>query len=263
MKIVTSSSELAAALDSGGIVELAAGDYEINRAGYTSIHLIAANPLATRVFLAQPLCLGYFSVLSDITLTPVGDFAALRLDQSSYTHLERVIFNSRKNVNRRLGEKWQDLDREGVGIETTGENDGDNSYGVTLRGCLFQALCAGIRAGVPRIKGTVAWNLDYAVFDGCEIGLDLVRAGEWRVRGGIFQLARVAVNLDGHSNWFDSVHFERNALDIAVSTNSQYNQFRACDARKDKILNEGVDSQFNEPMLHRNISRRAARTDAA
>lgn len=254
MRQISSSDELNQYIATD-ILELAGADYHLTLPEYKTVNLFAHSPAAVRIHVDAPLCLGIYSRLADVTIIPTGDLAAIQLDHSSYTVLDRVVLQSSEPWAKYGIKRGDPFPRRGIGIQTTRKNDGDNSYHVRLNDVQFVSFVKGIECQTPGRKGTVAWILDNPVFNGCEIGLDLIRAGEWRVTGGIVQLARVGVNLDGHTNWFDKVHFERNEMDIQVGPNSAHNVFYT-DALKNRVDDAGVDTQFTY-LTHRNIPRDA------
>ena len=240
-------------------IELTSGNYDLEFDERVTMNLRAANPLHTNIYLHKTLNPSYFSFLSRVTLVPVGHIAAVNLDKSSYTELDSVIFNSAVHPKRlsenNVSETWNSFDREGVGIETTGDNIGDDAYGISIRGCLFQTLVKGISLGFPKEKGTVAWDLERNVFNGCYNGLAGTRVGELRMRGGIVQLAAIGIVLDdSRSNWLSQIHFERSDLDIYLGQDTCYNQLLWNDAPLHKIYDKGYFNRV-KVMRHRNVDR--------
>lgn len=208
-------------------------------------------PYATRVQVhEEPLRVGHYGLLERVTFTPMGEFASLRLDHSSRMNLSKCIFRSRKQSGREGasgddGEAWGDFEREGIGIETTDENIGDDAWGVEIDGCLFQALAVGIKVREPgesgygqrpRKKGTINWNLSRNDFDGCEYGIQGVRLGEWKIYGGYAGLARVGIDLQGRNNIIRDMKFERNGeWDVFYQEGSCHNRIDWIISNEEKV----------------------------
>lgn len=246
--------------DVGAEIELGNGVYELEYDKRQSIYLRAPSPLGTTVRLHKTLNPAYFSNLQRVTFVPMGDFAAVNLDKSSYTYIDTCIFNSLLNDERNdenVGniETWDSFNRKGVGIETTDANNGDDAYGIRITACLFQTLVRGISMGFPKEKGTVALTLEHNVFNGCWNGIYGTRVGELRMRGGIVQLSAIGIVLDdSRSNWIEQVHFERSDLDIYLDENTCYNQLLWNDAPLQKIEDKGYMNRI-KVMRHRNVDR--------
>lgn len=187
----------------------------------------------------EPLLLGHYGVFNRLTFTPIGEHAAIRLDNSSRAVLSRCMFVSRKQNQRagpegRDGEQWNDFEREGVGIETTDQNIGEDAWGIEIEACLFQALRIGIHAQAPGIspigpkprqKGTANWYVLRSDFDGCETAIQGARMIAWKIWGGYCGLARIGIDLHGRNNLIRDMKFERNGeWDIAYREGSCHNR---------------------------------------
>lgn len=257
--MINTSQELQNVIDGkaryDGTIYLASGTYDVAPSDkYYPVKIESSEPTPYSVRINvhdAPLTFGHYSRIRSVTLTPMGDFYAVRADHSSRAKFIDCIFRSRQQDTRDKHtndhEAWNTIEREGGGIETTTENIGDDAWGIWIQGCLFQALKVGIRAGEPgvspigvkeRRKGTLAWKVLHNDFDACEYAIDGIRMGEWHITGGLIQLHRVGIRLDGMCNWIRDVGFERGAdkgWDIQFSNQSCHNRVRDVTAQPHRV----------------------------
>lgn len=224
--ILTKSSELQAYLDNQEIatVMLRTGDFYIKPSTRFRFKLIGQNPIDTRVYTETPLQASYFSSLRDLKIIPTGDFAALELFRCSYAHFEDVWFESAFQVKRGgFIETYENIERQGVGVTTTDENNGDDTYNVTFRHCMFAALKTGVDLIKPKEKGTTRMLFDDCTWDACEYNFRGVRMDDCKIYSGLMQLAYLSLDVDGNNNRIRDLHFERNLQNWRVSAASHYN----------------------------------------
>lgn len=270
--MINSSQELQRVINGksnySGTVYLENGVYDVTPSDkYHPIKIESAEPTPYGVRINvhdAPLTPGHFSRIESVTLIPMGDFAVVRLDHSSRAKFTGCVFQSRLQQKRdehvNDHEKWHTIEREGVGIETTEDNIGDDAWSVWIQGCLFQSLRIGIHAGKPGIspigskprpKGTIAWKVLHNDFDGCEYAIDGLRMGEWHITGGLIQLHRIGIRLDGICNWIRDVGFERGAdksyggKDIVFSNKSCHNRVRDVTAPPHRVNSIVKDRKRN------------------
>ncbi len=255
LKRVSDANTLRARFATGELVTLERGEYDLDFDALLTLNVRAANPTQTRVRVHQPLRVGYWSRFTDVSLIPQGDFAAGILDHAAYSVFERVIFGAPLPVQAHIGKRWNEVERKGIGIETTGANDGDNSYACKFRDCVFDFLERGVNIQPPASKGTVAWVFENAVFNGCRYPVIGARIADWQINYGNVQLAECGICIDGNNNRLLRVHFERSKMDVFIAEGSYYNHLDAIDAPLQKIEDWGIETRV-EVQKKRNIGRR-------
>ncbi len=257
--MIFSSDELMRALaedlPNRGPIELAAGDYYlVPPERYISREICGVNPTpyATRIHVEnRPIKPGHYSEFAKLTFLPIGDNFAFEMDHSSRTLLRRLIIQSPLQADRERNpriEAWNNILRSGGGIRTTNENIGDDAWEVKFDDVLLQALEYGIKTEVPRpnpvdgkTKGTIHWVLNNVNFNACRYNIWGERIGEWKIYGGIQQLAELSFYLDGSGNVMRDVKFERNNTDILYSDNSCANAIDLCNAAPWKMNAVAMD----------------------
>ncbi len=265
MSLLNNSSDLNHALNDGGSEKLflrsgngdarAVFEIEMDAIPFFA-NLTGTHPAYTeiRVF-AQPLHLAYWSRCADLTFKPMGDFAAVNLDQAAYTVFDRVLFTSNLAAGQsHVGKKWNDptLRREGIGVETTNANDGDSSYYVRFNDCAYAYLNKGWNVQAPASKGTVRWRARDNVWNACGSAIDATNMGELMLVGGNIQLHETGLDLKHCSNVLvEFTNFERGHLDVSVSPDCSEIDF--LDARVTSVMDTGKRIRNRMPQHHRNV----------
>jgi hypothetical protein len=208
-------------------VELARGEYEIELPDTTPryLNLIEGREGYTEIRLKNTLHVAHKSSAWGVTWKPLGNFAALNLDRAAYAHFHYCTFATQLELGGHIGAyDWSQYPHEGIGVETTLANDGDNTYWILLDNCKFIGLTAGIRAGQAGLKALNELRVRDCEFDRCEVAFEGLDVGNTKMRDCAIQLARVGLDIHGNNNKCEA-RIERCATAIALRGDSYYNDF--------------------------------------
>jgi hypothetical protein len=210
-------------------LELEAGKYTLTLPPNSPrrVNLSGSGFLDTQVHLEGTLYATHGSRFSDVRLIPQGDYAAVNLDRAAYANFTRVAFTG--NVPDQfhlLRKSWTEAEHSGYGVETTDQNDGDNSYKITFNECSFSYLRSALHflpAGKKATNQTRVYNCE---FDSNEVALDGQDIGNLKMRDTHIQLSRFALLVNGNNNKFDNIDIERTETGIHLAAGSYGNYFR-------------------------------------
>lgn len=221
-------------LDPSEDVLLAPGDYHIHgNEEYRTFHLHSADPYAHRIFVHEiPLMVGGNSRIRDLTFHAADDISIMQVDRSSRARIYDNFLNAPTYWSGT--EPVESFQRKGYGIVTTDDSISENNWNVRISGNEFRWFRAGIDVRAPgkspigdRVKGTGKWLIENNGFDGCEIGVHLVRPIIFNIECNHFQLHKDGILVEGgHTCWIDKNDFERGygEFDIAYDEKTCYMQ---------------------------------------
>lgn len=238
--------------DCGDALSLARGVYDLDVNHPVYVNLQGYHPVYTELRLHQPLQVAHHSYYGTLWLKPMGDYACCDLTNGAYSRFENVHFVSNVAEGQsHIGKKWNTVEkREGTGIITTGDNDGDNSYTVKVRDCYFAYLNYGINIAQPATKGTIRWVLEHNVFNAARMAINGKRLGEWMITGGDIQLHEQGINLaESHVNMLCGINFERGNLDVILSDDSENNFLHF--VRVNRWGGKGKNTKVRNPQRHK------------
>ncbi|MBA2702691.1 MAG: hypothetical protein H0U60_02450 [Blastocatellia bacterium] len=244
-------------LKNGQPISLNPGEYHVDEPDEVFLQLTGASVYSS-VLLEQPLHPAYWSEINQVRFVPNGPFAAFVLDRSARVGTYKVTIDSRKEYKQHIGEKnWEYAEHEGTGLQVTGANDGDNSWMCNWLYPTFSFLEYGIKADLPDMigkkqPGTLQWQFVSPTFNSVMYPFYMRRCAEWLVLGGMAQLAKTVIDVDGNANAWEHFHIERSATHIIESAESLGNSFYTdADVRLCTLL--GVHRRWRR-MWNKNIS---------
>lgn len=198
-------------------VALAPGDYHVTgNETYRTLYLHSADPYAHRIFVHErPLKVGGNSRLRDLTFHAVDDIPLMLLDHSSRARIYDNFFNAPRAWDGK--EPIETFERQGYGIVTTDDSISEDNWNVRITGNEFRWFRAGIDVRRPdispignRLKGTAKWQIENNGFDGCAVGIRLVRPILFFIARNHIQLHETGIRVEhGHTNWLTGNDFER------------------------------------------------------
>lgn len=169
-----------------------------------------------RIHLHSDWRIGGMSWLKNVSILPHE--GSLILDNAAWSILERVSIHSPLPAMDTGGIRdWRKVQVSGVGIRVTASSTDANAWGVLFNRCRFAKLETGIFIDSNRDKRTNGWILRDCVFEDTRNPIVANRIGGWHIDGGMSQLARIALQLDGNNNRVLNWHTERSELDILIA----------------------------------------------
>lgn len=201
----------------------------------------------TQIRAHQPLRLSHISELHNLTVRTMGARACLNVDRAAYANFESVWFLNMLPPQDHEQMVFADIQTRGMAIEATPAHDGDNSYAVRAHRCYFAFLEYGLQIAASQVnhKGFIQLEVSSCFFNACAFPVHGERIGEASFTGGLMQLHKEGVWIDGNFNTCFRMHFERGGgpYDIHIAPGSRGKSYGNLllwnDAPSARILDEG------------------------